>query len=108
MNVSAGAERAPRDWPRIAPYLVAATMAYNVVEAVVALWSGALAASIALIGFGPRLWRRSPARISRSRCSSVSPRTRLRVGGGPTPSAALAMVPWLGKEGLDAIRGEDD
>jgi divalent metal cation (Fe/Co/Zn/Cd) transporter len=32
--------------------LVAATMAYNVVEAVVALWSGTTAESIALIGFG--------------------------------------------------------
>jgi divalent metal cation (Fe/Co/Zn/Cd) transporter len=32
--------------------LVAATMAYNVVEAVVALWSGAVAGSVALVGFG--------------------------------------------------------
>jgi len=32
--------------------LVAATMAYNVVEAVVALWSGTAAESIALFGFG--------------------------------------------------------
>ena len=41
-----------RDWTRIALYLVAGTIAYNVVEAVVALWSGAVADSIALIGFG--------------------------------------------------------
>ncbi len=41
-----------RDWNRIALRLVAATMAYNVVEAVVAVWSGAEADSIALVGFG--------------------------------------------------------
>jgi divalent metal cation (Fe/Co/Zn/Cd) transporter len=32
--------------------LVAATLAYNVVEAVVALWSGVVADSVALVGFG--------------------------------------------------------
>lgn len=32
--------------------LVAGTMAYNVVEAVVALWSGVVAGSVALVGFG--------------------------------------------------------
>jgi len=42
----------PRDWNRIALRLVAATLAYNVIEAVVALWSGAEADSIALLGFG--------------------------------------------------------
>jgi len=41
-----------RDWNRIALRLVAATMAYNILEAVVALWSGAEAGSIALLGFG--------------------------------------------------------
>ncbi|MFW6066939.1 MAG: cation transporter [Myxococcota bacterium] len=41
-----------RDWMRIALWLVVTTMAYNVVEAVVALWSGAAAGSIALVGFG--------------------------------------------------------
>ena len=43
---------AGRDWPRIALWLVGATLAYNVVEAVIALASGAAADSIALIGFG--------------------------------------------------------
>lgn len=42
----------PRDWNKIAIRLVAATLAYNVIEAVVALWSGAEAESIALLGFG--------------------------------------------------------
>jgi divalent metal cation (Fe/Co/Zn/Cd) transporter len=41
-----------RDWNRIAGRLVAATMAYNVLEAGVALWAGERAGSIALLGFG--------------------------------------------------------
>lgn len=41
-----------RDWARIGLWLVGATMAYNVIEAVVALWSGTAAESVALIGFG--------------------------------------------------------
>jgi len=39
-------------WPRIALWLVGATLAYNVAEAVVAVWAGARAGSIALVGFG--------------------------------------------------------
>ncbi len=39
-------------WQRVALGLVIATMGYNVVEAGVALWSGARANSIALVGFG--------------------------------------------------------
>jgi divalent metal cation (Fe/Co/Zn/Cd) transporter len=41
-----------RDWARIGLWLVGATMAYNVIEAGVALWFGASAESIALFGFG--------------------------------------------------------
>ena len=41
-----------RDWMRIGRWLVAATMAYNVAEGAVALWAGARAESIALLGFG--------------------------------------------------------
>jgi divalent metal cation (Fe/Co/Zn/Cd) transporter len=41
-----------RDWAKLGLRLVAATMAYNVVEAAVALWSGSRAESIALLGFG--------------------------------------------------------
>jgi len=41
-----------RDWRRIGLWLVGATLAYNVVEAGVALWAGERAASIALVGFG--------------------------------------------------------
>jgi divalent metal cation (Fe/Co/Zn/Cd) transporter len=39
-------------WLRIALTLVTGTLAYNVAEAVVALWTGTRAASVALVGFG--------------------------------------------------------
>ncbi len=41
-----------RKWTRISLWLVAATMAYNVLEGVLALWAGLRAGSIALVGFG--------------------------------------------------------
>lgn len=41
-----------RDWARIGLWLVGATLAYNVIEAVIALAFGVAADSIALIGFG--------------------------------------------------------
>jgi divalent metal cation (Fe/Co/Zn/Cd) transporter len=43
---------AGRDWTRIGLWLVVATMAYNIIEAAVAIWSGLEAGSIALLGFG--------------------------------------------------------
>jgi divalent metal cation (Fe/Co/Zn/Cd) transporter len=39
-------------WTRIAFWLVGSTLAYNVVEAVVSLWAGVKAESVALLGFG--------------------------------------------------------
>ena len=39
-------------WRRLGLWLVAATMAYNILEGGIALWSGVRAGSIALIGFG--------------------------------------------------------
>jgi divalent metal cation (Fe/Co/Zn/Cd) transporter len=42
----------PRDWTRVARWLVGATATYNLIEAGVALWSGVVAHSIALVGFG--------------------------------------------------------
>ncbi len=39
-------------WARIGLWLVAATMAYNTIEAGLAVWSGIVAGSIALVGFG--------------------------------------------------------
>lgn len=41
-----------RDWARIGLWLVGATLAYNVIEAGIALWFGTEAESIALVGFG--------------------------------------------------------
>jgi divalent metal cation (Fe/Co/Zn/Cd) transporter len=39
-------------WVRLGLWLLVATMVYNAVEAIVALWAGARAESIALVGFG--------------------------------------------------------
>ncbi len=50
---ASGSRASYRDlWVRRSVWLVAGTMAYNVVEAVVALWAGLGAHSIALVGFG--------------------------------------------------------
>jgi divalent metal cation (Fe/Co/Zn/Cd) transporter len=51
-NIPAPALPHTRDWRRIGLWLVAATMAYNVLEGVVAVWAGLEARSIALVGFG--------------------------------------------------------
>jgi divalent metal cation (Fe/Co/Zn/Cd) transporter len=50
--MTTGAAAGERDWARVGLWLVGLTMAYNVIEAVVALWFGASAESIALLGFG--------------------------------------------------------
>ncbi len=85
-------------WMRVAIWLVVGTMVYNVVEAIVALWSGAVADSIALVGFGLdsgietaaagvllwRLW--VEARGADADCCSACSRTPPSAGGGPTPS----------------------
>jgi hypothetical protein len=49
---SASDVAASAPWLRIGLGLVVATIAYNVIEAVVALWSGVVAESVALVGFG--------------------------------------------------------
>ena len=41
-----------RVWMKIAVWLVGATMAYNGIEALIAIWSGVAAGSIVLVGFG--------------------------------------------------------
>ena len=43
---------AARDWRRIGLWLVGTTLAYNVLEGVLATWAGLDAGSIALVGFG--------------------------------------------------------
>jgi divalent metal cation (Fe/Co/Zn/Cd) transporter len=50
--VTEAAAHGERDWARIGLRLVAITLAYNVIEAGVALWFGTRAESIALLGFG--------------------------------------------------------
>lgn len=50
--MSPQAREQPARWLRIALGLVVATAGYNVVEAAVALWSGVVAGSVALVGFG--------------------------------------------------------
>jgi divalent metal cation (Fe/Co/Zn/Cd) transporter len=45
-------QREDQHWHRIALWLVVGTLAYNLIEAAVALWSGVDAGSIALFGFG--------------------------------------------------------
>jgi divalent metal cation (Fe/Co/Zn/Cd) transporter len=52
LSSSAPPKRRPYDWRRIGLWLIAATMAYNVLEGVVAVWAGLHARSIALVGFG--------------------------------------------------------
>lgn len=44
--------KADAKWTKIALYLVAGTMAYNIIEGVVATWAGAKSESVALFGFG--------------------------------------------------------
>ncbi len=51
-TTEAAARPAEHDWARIALWLVGATLAYNVIEAFVALWAAGRADSIALLGFG--------------------------------------------------------
>jgi hypothetical protein len=41
-----------RHWVRIGLWLVGATMAYNVVEGMLAIWAGVRADSVSLVGFG--------------------------------------------------------
>ena len=53
MKFRPAGEVTPRTkWMRIGLWLVGATMGYNSIEAVIAIWSGLVADSIALVGFG--------------------------------------------------------
>lgn len=45
-------ETSERSWTRIGLWLVVATMAYNIIEAVISIWAGVSAESSALVGFG--------------------------------------------------------
>jgi divalent metal cation (Fe/Co/Zn/Cd) transporter len=52
LGTSAPTSAQIRDWRRIGLWLVAATLAYNVLEGGLAVWAGLYARSIALVGFG--------------------------------------------------------
>jgi divalent metal cation (Fe/Co/Zn/Cd) transporter len=69
-------------WARWALRLVALTGAYNVIEAVVALWAGASARSIALVGFG------LDSVIELAAAVMVFGRLRARLRGSGSASAA--------------------
>ena len=82
-----------RRWAKYALGLVAGTLAYNVIEAVVALWAGAVAESVALLGFGLDsliemaaaallLWSALPRRSSREHGPQRRDRHCRRVGEG--------------------------
>jgi divalent metal cation (Fe/Co/Zn/Cd) transporter len=52
LSSSASPRAHTRHWRRIGLWLVGATMGYNVLEGMVALWAGLHVGSIALVGFG--------------------------------------------------------
>jgi divalent metal cation (Fe/Co/Zn/Cd) transporter len=52
LSASASPRTHTRHWWRIGLWLVGATMGYNILEGIVALWAGLHAGSIALVGFG--------------------------------------------------------
>ena len=68
-------EAAAARWSRIALWLVGVTLAYNVAEGVLAVYSGWRAASIALIGFGLDSW------IEVAAAGVLLWRLRLELGG---------------------------
>jgi divalent metal cation (Fe/Co/Zn/Cd) transporter len=51
-SIGSGEAAASRDWGQIARWLVGGTMAYNLVEGLLAVAAGVAARSIALVGFG--------------------------------------------------------
>lgn len=69
---------------RRAGHLVAFTLAYNVIEGVVALWSGQVAGSVALIGFG------FDSAIETSASALVLWRLRVETRGGSADRVAAA------------------
>lgn len=70
--------------------LVAATITYNIIEAIVAIWAGAIASSTALIGFcwaGP-----GPTRSSRWSSPRSRPRRAVRPGVACTAAETASAV----------------
>lgn len=73
-------------WVQVAFRLVAATAAYNAVEAAVALWAGTIAASVALVGFG------LDSGIELAAALAVLTRMRAEMLGADTAAVARAEV----------------
>jgi divalent metal cation (Fe/Co/Zn/Cd) transporter len=103
-------ESLTRRWTRLGLRLVLATMVYNMAEAVIALWSGAAADSIALLGYGldsiietiaagVLLWRlRLEARgAERARVEAAEQQVQRLVGGTFIALAlyVLAQAGWM-------------
>jgi divalent metal cation (Fe/Co/Zn/Cd) transporter len=103
-------------WSRIAIRLVAVTMAWNCAEAVIAVWSGIAAGSIALVGFGLDsvievaaaamvLWRlavEARGRRSREDLERIERRVHRFVGG-----TFLALAVYvLAQAGFTLLAGE--
>ena len=117
-------QRSQRDrWMRLGLRLVVATMAYNTVEAVVAVWSGIAAGSIALVGFGldsiielaaagVLLWRLAvEARGAAQEVVERSERRVLRFVGGTFIALALYVTVeagrtlWVGEAPEESLVG---
>ena len=97
-----------KNWMRIARRLVVATLIYNIVEAVVAIGSGIIARSIALVGFGldsaievtsgiTLLWRlRSDSNLVKRESSE---RVALKIVG----FCFVALAVYVSYESLEAL-----
>jgi divalent metal cation (Fe/Co/Zn/Cd) transporter len=87
--------------------LVAATITYNVVEAVVAITAGALASSIALIGFGlDSVIEVSSAAAVAWQFSGRDPARRERAALRVIAWSFFALAAFVGVESLRALLGE--
>lgn len=86
--------------------LVAATIAYNVVEAVVAITAGTLASSTALIGFGlDSVIEVSSAAAVAWQFAGRDPRTRERAALRVIALSFFALAAYVGVEALRALLG---
>lgn len=109
-----------RNWQRIGLWLVVATMAYNLIEAGIALAVASLVI-MPLVSWGKlRAAREIGSRALRAEaketlaCSYLSFALLLGLVANAAagwwwadPIAALLMVPWLLKEGIEGLRGEE-
>jgi divalent metal cation (Fe/Co/Zn/Cd) transporter len=89
--------------------LVAATISYNVVEALVALSAGAVAGSTALIGFGlDSVIEVSSAAIVAWQFSARDPETRERTALRIIACSFFALATYISVESIRALAGSTD